>query len=259
MKQLASLPVALALALVLALAACAAQPEPATTTEAATTTTQQTINQELLESFMGNLPAVRQFMGMPELEIAQEDIEWHENLVAARGDYDRQPVNFTFRYYYDYQNEIRWVLLEYGVNWVGGPGFLDAGRSRWRWEQDKLFTEPFNLRVTHYLDLPGPVEHYDKTITPENWQQQVIDHISSHTGTQLADIWYEESRLVADVTPASAIYFNWGTTGGGCRQASLIESLKAMPNVSEIVVLIGGQRGMYADHFSFAEVFQIDS
>jgi len=255
-----------ALVLLMAFGACTVQVEAEGAPTEPTTTQAPIIAQppaqnELLDSFMANLDAVKVFLGTPELEMAEEDIiVLQENLVTAQGKADIHDVRLVLRHHMDHEDKIQWILLEYGISGIGGPGFLDAGRSRWYFEQERLFNEAFTMRFYNHKDnWPEPVyDYYDEEISPEGWRAQVIDHMKKHTGIQLSDIWYEESRLVADVIPASAIYFNWGSSGGGMRQRSLIDSLASMPNVSEIVVLVGGQRGVNADHFSFAEVFKVN-
>jgi hypothetical protein len=95
-------------------------------------------------------------------------------------------------------------------------------------------------------------------IQPEGWQEQFIELMGRYAGIQIARLWYEGSRLVADLKPAGAVFFNWGSHGGHMRTRSLISSLASLPNVTEIEVLVGGQRGYAADHFSFEGVFRVN-
>jgi hypothetical protein len=139
---------------------------------------------------------------------------------------------------------------------------LDAGRSWWVWEQDMLFSENFIIRLYYYIDWINDVleyEYWDFEVEFEEWQAQAAEAILVYTGIEVADLWYEQgTRLIADLTPETAVFFNWGTHGGHMRTRSLISSLFSFPNVTEIEVLVGGQRGVWADHFSFAQVFKIE-
>jgi len=239
MKKL--LGVGLVLAMLAVLAGCAALEE------------RQNQLQPTMQDFMPHLDEVRAFLGALELEIDEANIEFHGSFVMVQGSYiGENDVHFVSQYYRDFRGETQWRLMEYSIQWVRGPGRLDAGRGRWQWEQDLLFTEPFTMQRYTYLDIPGPYEVVDIVIFPEDWQAQVIEHMG------LADIWYEETRLVVDLAPASVVRFNWGSTGSAILGNNLLKSLATMPNVTEIVVLVGGQRGISADHFSFAEVFHVN-
>jgi hypothetical protein len=211
----------------------------------------------ILQSFLENLEHAALFLGVNELNAHEAEIEITDGFVTARFPFDAaSDVLLTYRYFHR-SDEIHWVLLQYAVNWVGGYGFLDSGRSAWQWQQDEIFTESFTMRFYATEDInPDPIYvYFDEEITPHNWQRQVIDHMRTHTGIRLADLWLEESRLVADLTPAAAVPFNHGSTGGAVYLHRLITSLSTLPNVTEIEVLVGGQRGMWADHFNFAWVY----
>jgi len=209
---------------------------------------------EILDSFMNNLNLVSGLLGIDDLYIAEEDIILHGNFATARSDDMYGGLELIFQYW-RIGDEIRWVLLEYAVNWVSGPGFLDGGRSWWQLEQEE-FEESFTVRFYRYEDY-DIYEYFDEEISPQDWQRQVIDHMRAINGIRLADLWYEDYRLVADLTPAGAVPFNWGSTGGGLHTQMLINSLATMPNVTEIEVLVGGQRGVWADHANFAIVFRV--
>jgi len=216
--------------------------------------------EEILASFMENLPLVAAFLGLDELEVAEEDIVLHGDIVTAHF-----PVNILnqhrgrliFRYWV-WGEEIRWRLLEYEMGAASGPGFLHSGRYWWRSHRpfDQNFAVRFAL-LNDSLDF-DVLEYIEEEIEYEDWQAQVIAHMQAHTGIQLADLWYEENRLVVDLTPAASISFNFGSTAGIMRTVSLIASLSTLPSVEEIEVLVGGQRGVYDNHFSFAGVFRVN-
>lgn len=209
-------------------------------------------------SFRAYLGDVAELLGIDALYVADEDIELQGNFVAARSTYQSNEVRLFFRYWL-WGEEIQWVLMEYSVGGISGPGFLDAGRSWWQWKQEDIFFESFTMRFYSHIDIYPELNFYyfDEEVLPENWQGQVIGYMQRHAGIQLADLWFEGSRLVADLTPAAAMSFNWGSLGGSMRSRSLIDSLATLPYVTEIEVLVGGQRGVVADHFSFAGVFPI--
>ena len=215
---------------------------------------------EILVSFIDNLDSVAAFLGLDELEVAEEDIVLHGDIVTAHF-----PVNILnqhrgrliFRYWV-WGEEIRWRLLEYEMGAASGPGFLHSGRYWWRSYRpfDQNFAVRFAL-LNDSLDF-DVLEYIEEEIEYEDWQAQVTAHMQAHTGIQLADLWYEENRLVVDLTPAASISFNFGSTAGIMRTVSLIASLSTLPNVEEIEVLVGGQRGVYDNHFSFAGVFRVN-
>jgi len=135
---------------------------------------------------------------------------------------------------------------------------LDAGRSWWNWVLGQPTIQDFTMRIYQHpeawydFDNPVLVE-----ISSENWQGRIKAAIEQHRGIVIDDIWFEQDRLVVDLCPEDAVRFNWGTSGGYFRTRALIDSLATVPNVAEIVVLIAGERGVWADHFSFAEIFRV--
>jgi len=216
--------------------------------------------QEILISFMEYLTAIKEFLGVDELYVAQEDITLQGNILTAYSDsFFAGGIRLLLRYSV-WNERINWTLIEYTIGPITGPGFLDAGRSAWQWQQGELFDGSFYMRFHIYEDInPEPIGSYvEETITPQDWQHQVRTLMCTHLDIQLVDIWYEGTRLVVDITPASAIPFNWGSTGGAVLTLTLINTLASMPNVTEIEVLVGGQRGMWADHFSFADTFIVN-
>ena len=137
----------------------------------------------------------------------------------------------------------------------------DAGRWWWRMMQygESLPLDDFTLRIYPHPGAWYDFEYYyELEVTAEMWEIQVIDSMRENTGIRIADMWFEETRLVVDLEHAEGILFNWGSSGGYFRTRSLIDSLATMPNVTEIIVLVGGLRGVGADHFNFAEIFRVE-
>ena len=221
---------------------------------------QATLRDKVLDSFMENLTLVSEFLGVDDLYIAEEDIILQGSFVTASSDsFGGGGIRLIFRYYV-WQENISWVLLEYVIGPITGPGFLEADRHIRQWQQGELFDENFTIRFYSYEDIwPEPIRTYvEEEIEIGDWQNQVIEHMQTHKNIRIANLWYEGTRLVVDITPASAVPFNWGSFGGAIRIQSFISSLASMPNITEIEVLVGGQRGVSADHFSFAGIFRID-
>jgi len=140
------------------------------------------------------------------------------------------------------------------------PYHLDAGRWFWQmwWEWEGLSLDDFSLRIYPHEGAIHDFENYHEIeISSEYWEVQIIDAMREHTSIRIADLWFEETRLVVDLEHAEGFLFNWGSSGGYFRTRQLIDSLATVPNVTEIIVLVGGARGVSADHFSFAQIFRI--
>jgi len=268
MKKLAA--VMVVLGVIVMLGGCVAQvvaEEPTNPIATQATTTQETLTEPaipeaILASFMANLDAVKEFLGTPELKIAEEDIAFYGDFVTAQGNYNGHPVFLTFRHHSrqqtDYHGGQQWTLLEYGMNGLRGPGFLDAGYWVWERDNEERFVEPFTMRFyRHYDNWPEPRYSYvEEEILPENWQAQIVDNMLEHTGIRLANLWFERDLLVVNLTPAGAMPFDWGSTGSALRGSNLFDSLFSLHGVTEIEILVGGQRGLVSCHSSFAGTFR---
>ena len=206
----------------------------------------------IIYSFMNSLDTVRDFLGIYDLEFTTSDIEIHGMFLTARTLFHGNGVELVFRHWVS-GGEIRWDLIEYLIGPISGPGKLDAGRSMGRWRQAELFEENFTIQIYRFSDIDEYV-YAEVEIPYYDWQQQVKYSMQAHNSIQIYDLWYEDNRLVADLKPAGVVFFNWGSHGGYTRTRSLIESLASLPNVEEIEILVGGQRGYAADHFSFGVV-----
>ena len=220
----------------------------------------KTANQNgLLVGFLNNLESVSDFLGGNELNIDIDDITFDGDFVTVNSTIDHNGLQLIFHHRV-LNDESRWVLLEYTLGPISGPGFLDGGRLVWQWQQGDLFDESFTVRFHRYDELwPEPTGNYiDEVITPNGWQQQVKNHTLDHKGIRIINLWYEETRLVVDITPMCAIPFDHGSFGGTVRTRSFVDTLKTLPNVTEVEILVGGQRGVSGSHFSFAGAFRVD-
>ena len=184
---------------------------------------------------------------MDYLNISGGNINWlGGDFVTAQSHYRTHDISITMRYT-AHNDDIHWLLMEHNVSWVWEFWVIHAGRPESR-ERDfcERFSDSFTIQIYRHLDnvgTPGIYEHYDVIISPEGWREQVIANMAEHLDIRLADLWFEGDRLIVDLTPATTIYFNWGSTGGHLRTQNLIRSLASLPSVTEIEVLVSGQRG----------------
>ncbi|MCL2576057.1 MAG: hypothetical protein FWE33_06460 [Defluviitaleaceae bacterium] len=142
----------------------------------------------------------------------------------------------------------------------------DAGRTEWRnwWGWQDFHPYPiegdFTMRIYSHPMAEYDFENFAEIeISAENWEIQIIQAMQEFTFLVIDDLWFEETRLVVDLNPEAAVVFNWGTSGGYFRTRALLDSLATVPNVTEIIVLVGGERGLSADHFSFAQIFRVEN
>ena len=202
---------------------------------------------EMMASFRDQLDWVADFLGEGDLSwIFDENymnfiIQGNSVIVGPRS---------TFGFELQYRGNSRWAMTSYWNGIISGPGPLDAGRSWWRSDQARQFDENFTMRVYRFSDW-NIYEYREVEIEYQDWQEQVRRLVGA------ADLWYEGTRLIVDLSPAAAVPFNHGSTGSAVRGFSLINSLATLPNVTEIELLVGGQRGMSTEHFHFG-VFRVD-
>jgi len=224
----------------------------------------QVVDAKILASLMDNLEDVRVFLGLDELVVAEENVSWMGNgfifAVSENLWRDNSPVELLFEYRL-WGESISVRLIRYRVEGFGaGYGFMGAGRP---WAlQDLMFEESFTIRAIRHDSNLFEIESYvEAAIEADGWQAQVVAHFAQHLGVRLIDVWYErDGRLVADLAPLCiGAPWNWGSTGAWVSTLNVIESLATLPNVTEIEVLVGGQRGVEGDHFSFVGVFTVNN
>ena len=227
-------------------------------------TTSPAVDADVLAQLFGYLEHVQKFLGLKELAVAEDGIILlHDNIirVAAETSFRGFPSPIELLFSYEiWGDTIHIRLISYhAANYMSGGEISDGGKSAWFWENENLFEESFTIKALRHDANFFEVEYYaELTIEPDNWESQIIAHFDEHLDIRLFGIWYEDDRLLVNLTPESAIYFNWGSTGGYIQTLNLIESLATLPNVYEIEVLVGGRRNEWADHFSFAQIFRIE-
>ncbi|MDR2182666.1 MAG: GerMN domain-containing protein [Clostridiales bacterium] len=111
----------------------------------------------------------------------------------------------------------------------------------------RFYHDPDALITGYYADL----EVTESTFFGGDWLQQVAADISAD------NIWYEGHRIYVDFSEEVSWRFNAGSTGGFLATQSLILNLASFPNVEEMVILVEGQRDVWADHFSFEGIFVV--
>jgi len=221
---------------------------------------------EIIDSFMENLEWIGEFLGVEEFYFVENDIMLSENFITAYGTGDDLNIELVLGYRV-VDDEITWELLRYSIGGFVGFGGADRGMNLWQLLQDDLFDESFTMRFYNHDDSEE-YEYHDVEISPEDWQAQVISYMQVHTGILINDLWYEgdagsdssseTNRLIVDLMPAAVVPFDFGSTGSYARTRNLIDSLATLPDVTEIEVLAGGQRGVSGSHFSFSGIFRVD-
>jgi hypothetical protein len=130
--------------------------------------------------------------------------------------------------------------------------------SEWNQDENNTFSEGFVMRFYRYSDW-DIYDYIIEEIEPESWHNQVIELMFEHTGIRIGGIWYESNGLlIVNLMPIERFPFDWGSTGGGIRASTLLRSLSSLPNVSNILVLMGGQYGAQASHFNFQQIFRVN-
>lgn len=230
---------------------------------------QANYEEAIVDNLMEKLGLVGFLLGLDKLEIPRENIAVQGNFVTAFGDVEIARAHFTthhwlevtFQFHHQsWADEIGWTFLRYSIGGISGPGTLLRDRREQR--QDGLFDENFIVRFFPIVDWGGEfwgatledIPHFDEEISPYNWQEQIVRHMRTHTGIGIAGLWYDGNRLMVDLTPAASIFFDWGSSGSYQLTRALTDSLATLPNVAEMEILVGGQRGVEGSHFNFSFV-----
>lgn len=102
-------------------------------------------------------------------------------------------------------------------------------------------------------------EHKIEDISVANWVDDTIKFMDLYNGIKIEDIWYEGSKICVDLNLSERFSFDVGSTGGSIRTRELVKTFSSFPNVEGIEVLINGERGCYADHFSFDRILKAEN
>jgi len=106
--------------------------------------------------------------------------------------------------------------------------------------------------------LPEAERYHEEVIYGAHLWEEFIRLMRYHHGIRIRDLWYDGARLYVDLAAVEAIVFNWGSTGSFYRWNVLVRTLATLPDVSEIVILVGGYADVEADHYSFRGVFEVN-
>jgi hypothetical protein len=116
-----------------------------------------------------------------------------------------------------------------------------------------------NVSVTFYSFIDWPFDEYTsitENISVESFADDVIELMLVHTGIRINNLWYEGKKLCVDLNVFEGAKFNMGSSGSAIRFHDLMYTLSSFPYVERIEVLVDGQRGVAADHFSFERIFE---
>ncbi len=97
----------------------------------------------------------------------------------------------------------------------------------------------------------------EKLITYADLVQDTIKNMNEYCGIKITAIWYEGNKICVDLDESEVYKLDAGSTAGWIETYVLLETFSSYPNVKEIEILIGGQKGMSGEHFSFNEVFVV--
>jgi len=92
-------------------------------------------------------------------------------------------------------------------------------------------------------------------ISTANLSDDTIQFMKLYNGIQIDGVWYEDDRICVDLNESELSKLNAGSTAGTMSTAILLKTFASYPNVKEIEVLIGGEKGCIGDHFMFDKIF----
>jgi len=121
----------------------------------------------------------------------------------------------------------------------------------------QIVSMSFYDNPTAMWDDEAWVAHHEE-ILGEDLREEVIRLMYEHSRIQIWDLWIEGERLYVDITLASAILFNWGTTGGNIQVERLTRTFSTFPGISEIVFLIGGVDSPGGQHGIIDGIYRLD-
>ena len=211
------------------------------------------------ENLMENYAFIRDVLGGEWIEIYEDEMligPQHVLVpVAVHAPYGEQIIPFdvhVFLFYHVRESgEILWRVQ--GHSWQTNPPA--AGLDPWDDRYLPIDDDQFTMRFYIHRDWDQHIA-IEETISRGNWREEVPQLMRTHSRTiDIRDLWYEGDRLYVDLFPVAAAFFNWGTTGSWLLTQTLIDSLGTLPGVAEIMVLVGGESGHWADHFSFVDPF----
>ena len=100
-------------------------------------------------------------------------------------------------------------------------------------------------------------EYKTEKISMNNLSADTVKFMTLYNGIQIDKVWYEGDRLCVDLNLSERFELDRGSTAGMLRKDILLKTFSSYPNVKEIKILIGGERGCIGDHFMFDEIFEV--
>ena len=113
----------------------------------------------------------------------------------------------------------------------------------------RFYSDPFADVTGYYADLSVR----QVTVREENWLEAAAEQLDF----PVRDIRLVGNRLYVDLMQSAEQTHLQGTSGAAAATNSLFMSLASFPGVEWIVVLLGGERDRWGDHFSFEGMVQV--
>lgn len=211
---------------------------------------------QIRQNLIQNSHIILEALGGDEIIIHEDDILVGTGSALARVGIPVRdwPVDIdVILLYHTAGDDIVWQLFAYTMVHTGMQTAAPIPE-----EEQPLptYDDTITLRFFQYSDWDDYTVVYEN-ISRENWRAQTISLMQQHTGIGIRDIRYDGTRLYVDIFPIDIIPFNWGSTGGAIRTQTLVNSMASLPGVDEIVILVGGVGGHWADHFDFSSAFYV--
>jgi len=215
---------------------------------------------EVMQSLMEELDRAALLLGVESSLLTEGSIALYGNFAVVESllraelagfSNSSESIRVVLEHREMWNDEMRWWLLYYEVGFISGSAFSPFGNWEAALANENRFDESFEIRLYRFDNVQEGQfvgEYFVKTIEPENWQKQIVCYMQAYMGVGLSGLWYEGDRLFVNLTPATANRVSYGSTAAITLQAMLLISMATLPGVSEIEVLVGGQRGFSFVH-----------
>ena len=116
----------------------------------------------------------------------------------------------------------------------------------------------FDARIYHSNAMADGFEYIPVRISYENMVAETIARTQEVDWfPPIHNFWYEGTKIYVDLVENSRDMFQ-GTTGERMSSGSIVKTFATFPNVTEIEILIGGERNMWQTHVDSYGAFMID-
>lgn len=97
-------------------------------------------------------------------------------------------------------------------------------------------------------DSIGDVTKYKiNDISVENLSKETVEFMDLYNGIQINSVWYEGTKICVDLNPSEFLELDKGSSAGFIRKSILLKTFSSYPNVKEIEILVGGEKGCVGD------------